>query len=89
MEHVIDRLGGTVAVARLCNVSAPSASNWRTRGIPIERCVTIERANTLGIKRWDLRPNDWHDIWPELVGAPGAPEPPPPVLTTQEACHVG
>ena len=22
---------------------------------------------------WDLRPHDWHVIWPELVGAVGAP----------------
>lgn len=24
---------------------------------------------------WDLRPNDWHVIWPELIGAEGSPEP--------------
>lgn len=24
---------------------------------------------------WDLRPDDWHRIWPELIGAEGAPEP--------------
>lgn len=23
----------------------------------------------------DLRPDDWHLIWPELVGAEGSPEP--------------
>jgi hypothetical protein len=23
----------------------------------------------------DLRPDDWHRIWPELIGAEGAPEP--------------
>lgn len=73
MDHVIDRLGGTVAVARMCRVSAPSASNWRKRGIPIERCLAIERANVHGIRRWDLRPLDWHLIWPELVGVVGAP----------------
>lgn len=22
---------------------------------------------------WDLRPDDWHRIWPELIGAEGAP----------------
>ena len=27
------------------------------------------------VKRWDLRPDDWHRIWPELIGADGAPEP--------------
>lgn len=24
---------------------------------------------------WDLRPNDWHVIWPELIGTEGSPEP--------------
>jgi hypothetical protein len=23
--------------------------------------------------RWDLRPNDWHLIWPELAKNPSAP----------------
>jgi Putative antitoxin of bacterial toxin-antitoxin system, YdaS/YdaT len=44
MEHVIDRLGGTTAVARMLGISAPSVTFWRTRGIPAERCVALERA---------------------------------------------
>ena len=76
MSHVIDDLGGTGAVARMCEVTAPSVTFWRTRGIPIERCVAIERNNDRGVKRWHLRPADWHLIWPELIGAPGAPEVP-------------
>lgn len=27
------------------------------------------------VPEWDLRPSDWHRIWPELVGAEGAPAP--------------
>ena len=30
-----------------------------------------------GARLQDLRPKDWHRIWPELIGAPGAPEAPP------------
>ncbi|MDB5975187.1 MAG: hypothetical protein JWR07_1947 [Nevskia sp.] len=26
--------------------------------------------------RWDLRPNDWYLIWPELIGVEGAPSVP-------------
>ena len=26
---------------------------------------------------WDLREEDWHLIWPELIGAAGAPDPKP------------
>lgn len=73
MEHVIDRLGGTTAVARMLGISAPSVTFWRTRGIPIERCVAIERASGGQVMRWDLRPSDWADIWPELEARPDAP----------------
>ena len=73
MQHVIDRLGGPKAVARLCKVTSPSVTQWRQRGIPIERCVAIERATGGKFMRWDLRPADWPDIWPELIGRPDAP----------------
>lgn len=43
------------------------------RPVPIERCVPIELATAGAVRRWDLRPDDWHRIWPELVGADGAP----------------
>lgn len=43
-------------------------------------CVDIERATAEAVRRWDLRPNDWHRIWPELVGMEGAP----PVLQPEE-----
>lgn len=25
------------------------------------------------VKRWDTRPEDWYEIWPEMVGNQGAP----------------
>jgi DNA-binding transcriptional regulator YdaS (Cro superfamily) len=37
--------------------------------------VSIEQASDGAVRRWDLRPTDWHRIWPELKGAEGAPEP--------------
>lgn len=73
MEHVIDRLGGPSAVAKLLGLRSPSVTNWRHRGIPIERCVAIERATAGRVMRWDLRPHDWRDIWPELAERPDAP----------------
>lgn len=36
-------------------------------------CVFIERATAEQVRRWDLRPDDWHEIWPELIGKSGAP----------------
>lgn len=43
------------------------------RPVPIERCVEIEQKTERAVRRWDLRPDDWHRIWPELIGAEGAP----------------
>ena len=46
-----------------------------------ELCVRIERLTERAVSRQDLRPLDWHLIWPELITAEGAP----PVPETQEA----
>ena len=32
--RVIDKLGGTCAVARMCDIKPPSVTEWRTAGIP-------------------------------------------------------
>ncbi|TAA27650.1 hypothetical protein EA661_12905 [Pseudoxanthomonas winnipegensis] len=36
-KDIIDRLGGTFAVAKLCNVKPPSVSEWKRNGIPVAR----------------------------------------------------
>lgn len=38
-----------------------------------ENCVAIEQATQGAVRRWDLRADDWHRIWPELISAEGAP----------------
>jgi DNA-binding transcriptional regulator YdaS (Cro superfamily) len=67
-KHPIDRasdaLGGAGNLAALLGVSAQAVSNWKERGVPIERCVAIEQAT--GVSRRELRPDDWRAIWPEL-----------------------
>ncbi len=76
--HIIEKLGGITAVATKLGIKPPSVSGWiqdGKDGIPdgrlIELGAEIERQTEY--RRWDLRPNDWHLIWPELVGAFGAP----------------
>lgn len=34
-----------------------------------ELCVRVERESSLSVTRKDLHPNDWHEIWPELIDA--------------------
>lgn len=38
--------------------------------------VHVEASTDGLLRRWHLRIKDWHLIWPELVGSPGAPKPP-------------
>lgn len=46
MDHkantLIDELGGTTAVARLCQVRPPSVAEWRQRGIPHARLMYLQ-----------------------------------------------
>lgn len=66
--------GRTKSLSEALGVSGSLVAQW-ARGKPIsaERCVPIERATDGEVRRWDLRPLDWHLIWPELIGAVGAP----------------
>ncbi len=36
-SEIIDRLGGTVEVAKICEIKPPSVSEWRVTGIPQAR----------------------------------------------------
>lgn len=77
MDEVITKAaeacGGISRLAALIGVSPQRVSNWRERGVPLEHCAAIELAAQGAVRRWHLRPGDWHLIWPELVGADGAP----------------
>lgn len=72
MAEVAGRAG--LSVAFLSQIASGA------RGTPAERGADIERATDAAVRRWDLRPDDWYRIWPELIGAEGAPG----VPTTQE-----
>lgn len=41
-SDIIDALGGTAVVARLCKVKDPSVSDWRKAGIPAARRMYLE-----------------------------------------------
>lgn len=41
-----------------------------------ELCVVIEKKSGFSVMRWDLRPDDWFRIWPELIGVEGGPDAP-------------
>lgn len=72
--------GGLTELAATLSISTVYLSQLAVRQdgrVPSpELCVQIERATDGMVKRWDLRPDDWWRIWPELVGKKGAPKVP-------------
>jgi hypothetical protein len=39
--------------------------------IPTEHVRAVHELT--GVKVWEFRPDDWHRIWPDLIGSKGAP----------------
>ena len=84
--------GTAAAIARQLGVHPVMVSQWASglKEVPAERCTAIEQATAAKVRRWDLRPDDWHRIWPELIGADGAPDAPaPPPAAQPEPSHAG
>lgn len=76
--ELIDLLGGTTAVASLLGVKPPSVSEWKAKGdIPADKRVLIapriQKVSGGMYRLWDVCPDTWHLVWPELIGEPGAP----------------
>jgi hypothetical protein len=65
-----------VSFAKRCGTSAGHLRNigYDLRVPAAELCAAIEMESNRAVRRWQLRPIDWHRIWPELVDAPGAPK---------------
>lgn len=67
--QAIEALGGTAAVARLCEVSMPSVSGWKEAGIPRSRILYLRAVRGDQLVDIDL------DAATSKVGAPEpAPE---------------
>ena len=85
LESAVIHCGGQAALASLIGVRQQHVWNWLNRGggVPIEHCAAIERATSGAVRRWHLRPEDWHRIWPELIGHPDAPGIAPSTVPTR------
>lgn len=58
--------------ARAINVSAALLHQWikGIRPVASQHCPAIEKQTGGKVTRKELRPDDWHKIWPELVNTP-------------------
>lgn len=76
MNHdAIDKAGGPVQVARMFGIAPPSVTLWRKRGIPPDRCPTIEQHTAGRVSVEELRPDvRWVRVsdpaWPNPAGRP-------------------
>lgn len=82
-EYLAQERGRAAQVARDLRIPPAWLSQMAAgaRPVPPPLVPQIERISEHQVRRWALRPTDWHLIWPELVGTDGAPDVPEP--TTQ------
>lgn len=66
--------GGATLLAEKLGVSISFLSQMASGAAAISpaRCVAIERSTAGAVTRQELRPDDWHLIWPELAEKVGA-----------------
>ena len=84
MKHPIEKaaeiIGSQKALGMALGVTKAAVWQWMTCGrrVPVEHCPRIETLTKGAVTRRDLRPDDWQEIWPELVTQPSE---------TGDACH--
>lgn len=84
--HAIDKaaqiLGVSLgALGAQLGVTKAAVSQWKTpgRNVPVNHCVAVEKMTNRLVTRQELRPSDWHLIWPELITASDVSQPSPDV----------
>jgi DNA-binding transcriptional regulator YdaS (Cro superfamily) len=69
-KQIIEMLGGTCRVARLCNVSPSAVSLWMKRGMPALQIMylgsILEKESCGLVTRKEMFPNNYFILWPEL-----------------------
>jgi DNA-binding transcriptional regulator YdaS (Cro superfamily) len=85
LQTAVEQVGGQAALASALGLKQQHVWNWLNRRteVPAAHCAAIEKATARVVMRWDLRPDDWHRIWPELIGQPGSPAVPEPAAAAE------
>lgn len=69
-DYISEKRGRLTKLAQAIGAHSPDVSRWakNKRPVPIPHCSSIEEATGGLVTRKELRPKDWHVIWPELAG---------------------
>lgn len=69
-DQIVNLLGGTNAVARLCKVTPAAVAQWKTKGIPQDKLMflgaELEKKSFGLMNRKEMFPKTYKFIWPEL-----------------------
>jgi DNA-binding transcriptional regulator YdaS (Cro superfamily) len=71
-----EKAGGQRALAQVLGTAETNVWNWINRPgaqVTARFVPLMVRLTEQQVRHWHLRPRDWHEIWPELIGSPGAP----------------
>lgn len=87
-EYISHQGRGSIgSLAQKIGAHQPDVSRWASgkRPVPEKMAVAIEAATLGAVSRKELRPDDWHLIWPELAQQAQSNAPASP--STQEVSH--
>lgn len=62
LEKAIEVCGGLTELANRIGATANQITNWRSRGVPLDWCVAIERATAQAVTCEELRPDRSEDF---------------------------
>lgn len=73
--NVFDGSPTKLAAALGDGVLRQHVEHWLKAGkVPEQHCFAVTQLTQVPV--WELRPDDWHRIWPMLIGTKGAPKVP-------------
>lgn len=61
LERAINHLGTANALAKKLGLFPQHVHNWKSRGVPAQRCIDIEQATEGAVTRYELRPDVFGD----------------------------
>ena len=60
VDKSISSVGGLSELSSILGVAPQVVTNWRVRGVPVERCIDLEKATDGAVRCEDIRPDlDW------------------------------
>lgn len=70
LDEYLQNIEPASSLADRMGIKSPSVSRWRAgqRDVPPFRAVQIETLTLGKVTRRELRPKDWHLLWPDYRG---------------------